>query len=200
MWRNGMNTSAKGNRVECLARDILLTRYGKVEMFRLSKGAFDRIAERRCPTWCPTMPVPDLNGSGARPLEPINTVGARPCTAFSTPCPCGGSGTERRAIQIKANAWGMGAASMKRAWEVAMPEPISREWWMRRDGGRGVPEITRWSARRLTSATTWVEIPIFPEDKLDHEPATGMVKMTQTGIKNLSLGRAPKKWSGVFEG
>ena len=70
---------------------------------------------------------------------------------------------------------------------------------MRRDGGHGVPEVTRWSARRLTGPDSWVEIPLFPEDKLNHEPSSGMVRMTQTGIKNLGLGRAPKKWSGVFE-
>lgn len=143
-----MNTSRKGGVVERLCRDLLVLKGYKVEMFRLSKGAFDRVAT----------PVP---GTG---IFAESETGRARCETFHKDW--------IRFIQVKANAWGMPDAAMQRAWEVRLPEPCTREWWMRTDPSRvkasgkayGFGAHGCWKARLLVAGHRWIEIPLFPNE------------------------------------
>lgn len=159
-----LNTSAKGGRVERLCRDLLEKRGYTVSMFRLSKGAFDRIATRQVGQFGVSTGNEQV---GQRCLVANNEI-VIPTLQQINPELDSRDGQrkqlERRAIQIKANAWGMPAAAVQRAWELELPEPISREWWMRKDGRGFKREEDRWEARRLTGPDSWVTITLFEEE------------------------------------
>jgi hypothetical protein len=160
MPKSRVSTTAKGGKVERLCRDFLIKHGYEVELSRLSKGAFDRVAIR-----CSRHPSGHSDASESRDKD---LRGLLPDASEMLPDASDECVEEARYIQIKANSWRMDEASVQAMARTRLAEGCTREWWRHMDHpGRScriVPEC--WQARLVLPSGTFHAIPLLPEWKL----------------------------------